>query len=280
MTTEKKGQRPIMSDRGPLNDEVKGYIDRYHDRMTAEQMAESLGQPKRAGAIQRYINITFGDNRKIKKELKLSQELETRPEWQHFREQFTPKELDHFRNRYVQLMSQFRDDIMPTEEMQIFQVITIDILIQRTMREQKEVNEDLMRAHNDIESLMDEFNSSKKRALLEEVKHCEARYAKCADALKNLSQRYEAYLMRQSAMLKELKATRDQRVKIFENSRQSFLGYLRLLAEEDQQVVKGREAEMMRIASDEEARRLAEPIRYDDGMIDQPLLTPETVKDY
>src|SRR4051794_38580887 len=212
--------KPLLGTRGSLNDQVKGWIDRNHDRMTAEQMAESLGRPQRAPTIQNYINMKYGDNRKIKKEVELSAELENRPEWQHFREQFTPKELGHFRNRYVQLMSQFRDDIMPTEEMQIFQVITIDILIQRTMREQKEVQDDQINAHEGIERLSADFRETGDKTLLEDMKIFEAKYAKCSDALKNLSQRYESYLMRQSAMLKELKGTRDQRVKIYENSKQ------------------------------------------------------------
>jgi hypothetical protein len=276
----KKGQVPVLGPRGPLHDDVKGYIARYHNQKTAEQMAEELGRPERAESIQGYINKTFGDNRKFKKELLLSQELETKPEYQNFRKQFTDEELGHFRNRYVQLMSQFRDDIQTTDEIQIFQVITIDILIQRTMKEHKDIEMERIKAHEVIEKVTEEFKETGDKSLLDDLKGFELRYAQHSKTLNDLTQRYQSYLMRQSAMLKELKATRDQRMKMFQDSDKNFLGFLRLLAEEDQQIVKGREAEMMRLASQNEARRLAEPHTYDDGAMDQPLLTPETVRDY
>lgn len=275
----RKVKKPVLGKRGQLNDDVKGYIDRHHDRMTAEQIAAGLGQPQRVVAVQVYINEKYGDNRKIKKELNLAQELETRPEWQHFRQEFTAEELDHFRNRYVQLMSQFRDDIMPTEEMQIFEVIRLDILIQRIMKEHKDVQENMLNANEGLRKIEGEFKESGDRALLDDCRQFEARVAKCSESLRNLAQRYESYLMRKSAMLKELKATRDQRVKIFENSKQSFLGWLRLIAEDDQRDAMGREAELMRLAADAEAARLALPHTYADGTVDQPLLTPETVLD-
>jgi hypothetical protein len=278
MPTKKK---PILGTRGPLPAEIKDYIARFHDKMSAEQIAAQFKNKRSAEQIQKYINKEFGQNRPIRKEMKLADELVNRPEWENFREQFTPKELEHFQYRYVQLMGQFRDDVLPTEELQIFQVITIDILIQRTLKEQKVTVENMERINKELEVLHEEAKDGMAdKDLFNALKAGEGQYAVLTDALKVLSQRHESYLMRQSSMLKELKATRDQRVKVFENSRQSFLGYLRALGEEDFRLQEGRDAELMRKATEKQAEEMARPQAFPDGVIDQPLLTPETVQDY
>ena len=47
------------------------------------------------------------------------------------------KELLYFENTWVNLVKQFREDVLPAEELQIKQFITIDILINRSMKERK-----------------------------------------------------------------------------------------------------------------------------------------------
>jgi hypothetical protein len=113
-----------------------------------------------------------------------------------------------------------------------------------------------------------------------ELREKEAHFTKCSAHVNKLSERYESYMMRQSAMLKELKGTRDQRVKVLENSRQSFLGFLRLLAEDDRRREIGDEAGMMVAATEVAAERLRQPHTYADGATDQPILTPEDVREY
>jgi hypothetical protein len=274
----------IVPKRGPFNRECMDFIDRHAGRFTAEQIAARLGVTTLR--VENYLAKTAaesgGPKAPAKREMKLADELETRPEWDNFKEQFTERELAHFKYRYVQLMGQFRDDILPTEELQIFQVITLDIMIQRTLREQKAAVEEMERINKELESLHDQAGSLSEingpgdiKAVADGIKAAESRYATLSDVVKVLSQRHESYLMRQSAMLKDIKGTRDQRVKIFENSKQSFLGYLRALSEEDFRMKEGRDAALMKAATDKKAAELARPHVYADGSTDRPMLTPE-----
>jgi hypothetical protein len=80
-------------------------------------------------------------------------------------------------------------------------------------------------------------------------------------------------------MMKELKGTRDQRVKVWENSQHSFLGFLRLLSEQEARDKIGREAELFRVAMEREYDRLSAAHIYEDKTVDQPLLTAENVLD-
>jgi hypothetical protein len=81
-------------------------------------------------------------------------------------------------------------------------------------------------------------------------------------------------------MLKEMKATREQRVKRLEDSKQSFTTWIaHLMTNPDVAKRYGLEMEKMRLAMLKERDRLSAYHKYEDGAVDQPLLTPDTIKD-
>ena len=81
-------------------------------------------------------------------------------------------------------------------------------------------------------------------------------------------------------MLKEMKATREQRIRRFEDSCESFTGWLAHLMQNPQIMIQyGLEMEKMRLAMENEKERLSAFHKYDDGLVDQPFLTPDTAKD-
>jgi hypothetical protein len=84
-------------------------------------------------------------------------------------------------------------------------------------------------------------------------------------------------LSKKEGILKSMKATRDSRVKVAENSRQNFTMWLRQIIEDkDTRKELGLYLEKMRIATEFEIRRLSEYHKYADGALDQPLLNAET----
>ena len=78
---------------------------------------------------------------------------------------------------------------------------------------------------------------------------------------------------------KGLKAQRDARVKRVEDSKTTWQGYVRLLEDEVRRRDAGEDAEIMRMAKDKAKDRLSQWHQFEDGIIDQPLLTPQSVKD-
>ena len=79
-------------------------------------------------------------------------------------------------------------------------------------------------------------------------------------------------------MLKEMKGTREQRIKRLEDSKQSFTSWVASLMQ-DPALMKqyGIEMEKMRMAMKKEGERLSGLHQYEDGTVDQPFLTPDTV---
>ena len=80
-------------------------------------------------------------------------------------------------------------------------------------------------------------------------------------------------------MLKDLKGTREQRIKAIEDSKQTFASLVKQIAtDSDFRVQIGFDMEKMRLAAEKEKERLSDYYTYEDGMVDQPFLTPETLK--
>ncbi|NDC96319.1 hypothetical protein EB077_13515 [bacterium] len=81
-------------------------------------------------------------------------------------------------------------------------------------------------------------------------------------------------------MLREMKGTREQRIKRLEDSKQSFVSWVANMMQDPETMKQyGIEMEKMRLAMLKEKERLSSYHKYEDGIIDQPFLTPDTVKD-
>jgi hypothetical protein len=96
----------------------------------------------------------------------------------------------------------------------------------------------------------------------------------------SLNKDYRELQTKKNSMLKEMKATREQRVKRLEDSKQNFTSWMAyLITNPDVASSYGSEMEKMRLAMEKEKARLSEYHTYNDKTVDQPFLTPDTVKD-
>ena len=80
-------------------------------------------------------------------------------------------------------------------------------------------------------------------------------------------------------MIKDLKGTREQRIKAIEDSKVTFAALIKkIILDGDFRHETGVEMEKMRLAMDIERDRLSQAHVYEDGITDQPFLTSETVE--
>ena len=99
-------------------------------------------------------------------------------------------------------------------------------------------------------------------------------------AQESLTRDYRDLQTKKSGMLKDLKATREQRIRRLEDSKQTFIGWVRnLMSNPEVRKQIGKDMEKMRLAMNAEKDRLSEYHKYEDGGIDQPFLTPDTTKE-
>ena len=131
MTTKKRGQLSLEEEAFIRDSLTKDY--------TIEQIAEVLNRTTLP--IKRYITenrlLQSPDSKHQDDALKLK--LHSKTFWPEIIRQFDQDsgELEYFENTWIGLIKQFREDVLPAEELQIKQFITIDILINRSMKERK-----------------------------------------------------------------------------------------------------------------------------------------------
>ena len=112
------------------------------------------------------------------------------------------------------------------------------------------------------------------------IMNLERQSATLCASQESLNRDYRDLQTKKSAMLKEMKGTREQRIKRLEDSKQSFTGWIAHLMQNPEIVKKyGLEMEKMKLAMAAEKDRLSQYHKYDDGQVDQPFLTPDTSKE-
>ena len=65
-------------------------------------------------------------------------DLTFRPYWVELKQQFTEGELELFKYHWARIISQFKDDVIPTEELQVVDLIKLELLMNRSLKYNKE----------------------------------------------------------------------------------------------------------------------------------------------
>ena len=258
---------------GRLSKDEQRTIARLVDTMTVEDIAEQLDRS--VDAIEKFVKGTlkFGLTG-----IEAAQfDLEDRPYWVELQGQFTYDELQLFKYHWAKIISQFKDDVFPTEEIQIIDVIKLELLMNRCLKSNKDNLEEL----NINETLLrDQRQMSEEDQDRELMISTQRQIASLRAAQESLNKDYRELQTKKATMLREIKGTREQRIKRLEDSKQSFTAWVASLMQ-DPDLVKsyGIEMEKMRLAMEKEKVRLSHFHKYEDGIVDQPFLTPDTVKD-
>ena len=251
------------------------FIKNNHREMSTLDMATHLDRDP--VSVESYVKEKIGNTTLDDREIEALHDLQGRPFWKDLQRQFTEEELQSLLYHWSRIITQFRDDVLPTEELQIIDAIKLEILMNRALIGQQSN----MKNISEYEELIT-VEKSKSLEIQDKdyIYNLERQIAVCRAAQDSLTRDYKDLQTKKAAMLKDLKATREQRIKRLEDSKQTFIGWVRnLMSNPDTRREIGIEMEKMRLAMNKEAERLSEYHKYEDGLIDQPFLTPDSVKD-
>ncbi|MAR20525.1 MAG: hypothetical protein CMD25_00440 [Flavobacteriales bacterium] len=265
--------------RGQLGLEEQEFIRNHVGILSTEEIAEALNRT--AKPVMRYIaeskiGIKSKDEEETDKTLR--RKLHAKTFWVEIEKQFDKStgELQYFEDTWIGLVKQFREDVLPAEELQIKQFITIDILINRSMKERKRHIADTEKLQEEVDreyKLPEDLRDGPKLANLE------TQLSFARNSIANYTNEYTKLLNEQQKISKDLKATREQRIKRIEDGKSSWIGLIRMLEDEEIREKEGREMEIMNMSVEQQIKKLSEYHEYQDGEVDTPLLTPETVQD-
>jgi hypothetical protein len=257
--------------KGRLSKKEQKFIQENHEALSAEQIAKELDRD--AVSIENFI-LTKAKSASV---VEASYDLRSRPYWKDLVDQFSETELEMFTYHWGRIIGQFRDDVLPTEELQVIDAIKLEILMNRALKEQNKTMKDIEHMEDIVKAEKDKHIADQDR---DYIMNLERQLAIYRASIETLSKDYKELGTKKSGMLKDLKATREQRVKRLEDSKQSFIGWIKHLMEApDFRNELGISMEKMRLASEAERKKLSGYHSYEDGTIDQPFLTPETAKD-
>lgn len=259
--------------KGRLSKDEIRFITANIDNLTIHDLANKLDRD--VDSIELFVKRKLKVG--ISSEEAAAFSLETRPYWKELTAQFTTDELELFKYHWSRIISQFKDDVFPTEELQVVDVIKLEILMNRCLKS----NKDNINEMNVLEKLIrDERALDKDQRDQDYIMNMERQMAALRASQESLNRDYRELQSKKANMLREMKGTREQRIKRLEDSKQSFTAWVANLMQDPDTMKKyGIEMEKMRLAMKKEEERLSAFHKYEDGGVDQPFLTPDTVRE-
>ena len=266
-------RRELMK-RGRFSVEEVQFIEQNCEALSPQAIADQLDRD--VSSITKYIEDNICFSAKQKREVEAHQELKRKPDYKELEKQFSEAELEMFQFHFKKMWAQFKDDVFHTEEIQIVDTIKLEILMNRILTAQQDniTNIENTQMLIEVEKQMDHQDQDR-----DYISSLERQVAMFRAAQETLSKDYKDLQARKATMLKDLKGTREQRIKAIEDSKLTFASLVKKIASDPTfRTQIGLEMEKMRLATEAEKERLSEYIKYEDGQVDQPFLSSDTVK--
>lgn len=248
--------------------------------LSDEELAQKLNRSinvirkiRRRIAQERGLSVREAENR----ELTYSDEitlLRERPYYKDLQNQYTAEELKMVEYHWATLKQQFKE-ITHTEELQILLLINLQTLINRNLAGQNRSSMTLDKYEQELAEEMrkpvEQQDSFRKASLTETY------IPSLRDAIKGYNQEYKALLERYAQVMRDLKSTRDQRLKEVENGKKTFFDFLKTMQDATQRRRESQEMELVKLSVTRLADKLSETVKFEDDEYCQPFLTPDTV---
>ena len=260
--------------RGKLSKGEMDYIRQNCFDLEVQEIADVLNRT--SGPIQKFIDKENLKARNMTDDEHLLVNLRDRYYFQELRKQFSKGELIFFEHQWIDYFKQFSEDVTHTEEMQILEVIRTEILINRGMEDRQEVMENITRLNQLIDDEMDKPTDMQDTQAIASFQTQLGALMASKSAYIN---EHEKLLTKKERLLKDLKGTREQRKRRSEDAKTNFSSWLRQLDDEEFRKREEESMEVNRLAANKALEKLADYHTFEDGLVDQPFLNSDTVKD-
>jgi hypothetical protein len=257
---------------GRLSTKECEFIRANRDTMPLEEIALHLGRG--VETVRGYIGLGAAPGK--------SPDVDDGEDWEVIRKTFSADEQKFFRRKYADFSNQFDNDVLPTEDAQLIQAITLWVLMNRTMVKQKQLEDDIDRVSKYRRKLEEDHKGGSEWAPEDrdrlELYRTDVRGWKAE--IDSLAKQFTQYSNERNNILKTLRANRADRIKEIESGTETFVGLVKKVSKKEGQKEEGRRMELLALAYERERLRLMEPRLYPDGNEDHPLLSAETLELY
>jgi hypothetical protein len=270
---------------GPAIGIKRGRISRDEDQQiaallkenkTVEDIAEELRRP--VTQIVNYCRKFYGKG--LNEHLPAQAEqvagylrsLRSKSHWRYLKEHYSADELDFYEELYSQLMAQFKDDILPTEELQIFLAIDAFIMTNHHKKARKLVEDKI-----DEYEIQISLERKKMSPDMDKITALESQRQVLMSQSNVRTKEFTELAKRFDETIERLKGTREQRFRNVESSRQSWPALIKTMQDRKVRDKEGRQIAIWQKATDKAQEQLQQPYKYINGEYDQPFLSPENV---
>lgn len=260
--------------RGALSNAEKAFIKDNAQVLTIQQISDKIN--KSLKSIERYAyknNIALksadGDDRI----LRLRQALKNRQYYKDLKLQFSIDELSDFEQKWVEIMIQFDEDVLPLEEMQVCKHITLDIIKNRFLKKTYSIELQI----DQTQKMIDIENNSGAPNI-----QMVGKLTTIIDKLQNkqlaINKEISTVVDKIKDTEKALKGSRDQRVKEFVDAEKNWVNTIRLLDKIEVREQLGKHIELHRLAQIKEMDRLYSLHTFANKTVDKLVLNSESVE--
>ena len=276
---EKQRAKVLKHRRGPLSNEEKERIQFWMSDKTAKEIAHLLNRP--VVQIDKHISEIIPPGFAVKtvgidinERQAILRELHGDPSWVSLQRQFYEDELAFFENDFVNYYKQL-GELTTSETKQVYQLITLDIKMQRHNVGEIANKNEINKLEKRIDSLYKQYKDNTPVGDdLQYIQFIEQQLMGMRAASVTQTKEYNDLLTKHQAILKDLKGTRDQRLKSIEDEGR-FMSILKDLELAESRHNIGELIGLTDLAVKKEKERLSQPYLYSDNTIDNPLLEPE-----
>lgn len=255
----------------------KQYIRDNAFQKNFQQIADELGRDPHTvrDYIEKELNVKTTLATGAKPIIASGHSVREEEFWPSIQQQFTEDELSMFEYYWEQINSQFDHDILPTEKLQVIDVIRYEILMARNLKQAHDFTKSLSNLQYQLQQEKSKDFIDQDRDFIIKI---ETQMTALGVSQVQLTKEVRELQQKKDALLTSLRATRGDRIKRIENKKENFFSWLEQLIENpEKRREMGVAMEKMRLSIIDEEIRLSAYHKYINGEIDKPLLCDRTI---
>ena len=131
-----------------------------------------------------------------------------------------------------------------------------------------------------LQRLVDkEYDKPEDQRDIPKLANMETQLSFARNSIANYTNEFTKLLNEQQKISKDLKATREQRIKRIEDGKSSWVGLIRMLEDEVLREKEGKETVILALATEKYKKELSTYHTFQDNTLDKPFLTPDTINE-
>lgn len=267
---------PEENKSGRLSLDEMEYIDQNKGHMDPNEIAHFLRRNVKSidKHIRKYPNGFKSKAKKLRKRRSQNELRPTRVLLDQVRAELTRSEFRKFQEMWKELIAQFKDDVLFSEQKQIKDWIIFQIRADREAIKQKI----LVEQSSDLSEQIEREESSPTPDK-QEIKRLNAKLMEVISLIGESERLFQEYHKIQTDTGKELVIKREQRIKSATDGKKNYVDLIKYLLDEKERNKEGRAMVLLNMAADQALQRLGEQHQYGDGSLDRPIFSVETIRD-